>query len=408
MNLQGGFYTGDIPVCQHMTNVDSAQFSVLIKGHAPYYYQVLDWQGHSLSVEMWDHEKYKDSIWGIDKLIVRGLKSGGHYRLRVIDRVTGSLLDERLFKNLPLNQKKQLRFAMVSCSDDRFLFQNKHMWNLLFDEQPEMIFLIGDNCYVDCGSEGSDSYIWKRYAETRMALNHFRQSFLIPTLAIWDDHDYGHDNANKHFKNKVMALRTFKLFYGSQDVEGYKNTLGTGSILTGFGQRFCFLDDRYFRDVPEQGGYMWGREQQELVLEILGQNDKPTWLLNGSQYYGPYPSEESFLKDYYKNLVDLNRQLSKISAPIVFGSGDVHFSEVMQIDSKILGYRTFEFTSSSIHSANPPYSLFLKNPRRVATCWQHNFMIITSEALPQGLQISAYAIGRFGRPLLACQGTVHR
>lgn len=402
------YFTGHIPISQHMTNESSAQFSVLTEGALPYAYRVYDPKGRELKVDMWDHEKRKDSDWGIDKLIVHNLSSGTKYRLRVIDKDRGTILDERFFKNLGLTQKRTLRFALISCACDIYHYQNRNMWDHLFDHQPEMIFLVGDACYADLGADGSERDLWRRQTETRRTLKHFRQPNLIPTLAVWDDHDYGQNNSNRYFRNKKMSRRCFHLFFGSKNVEGFKNTLGVGSVFSGFGQRFFFMDDRYFRDTPNTGGMMWGGEQQDLFLDMLAQNDRPAWIFNGSQFFGPYKKEESFLNQYFKNLIDVTRKLSNISAPVVFGSGDIHFSEVVGIEPRILGYKTYEFTSSCMHSFNIPVTWLYTNPMREASAWQHNFMIIKSSAIKKGLRVSSYAIGRFGRDLFYHYATIVR
>ncbi|WII73299.1 phosphodiesterase [Bdellovibrio sp. 22V] len=406
--LLTSYYTGHVAVNQHMTNETSAQFSVLTPGKLPYAYRVFDPHGKELPVEMYDHDKLKSYGWGIDKLIVRNLQSDTKYRLRIIDKDRGTVIDERFFKNLILN-RASAKFALISCACDAYFFQNKNMWHRLFDDRPEVIMLLGDACYADLGTDGSEFDIWRRYCETRRTLSHFKQSNLVPTLAVWDDHDYGQDNADRYYKNKKMAKRCFELFFGSREVTGYKKTVGVGSVFTGFGQRFFFMDDRTFRDPKNtSGGMMWGGEQQEMVLDLISKSSKPTWIMNGSQFFGNYMTDESFQKNFFKNLVDVTRKLSKMEAPVLFASGDIHFSEVMRIEPRVLGYKTFEFTSSAMHSFNFPTTWFLKNPRRVAHTWKHNFVMMHSKVIKGGLKTSCYATGRFGRNLFYHEGSVIR
>lgn len=402
------YFTGRIPINQHMTNENSAQFTILTYGSKPYAYRVYDDHDRELFVEMWDHEKRKDSPWAVDKLIVHKLSAGIKYRLRVLDKDSGNVLDERFFKTLELKKKKTLCFAMISCACDFYHYQNRNMWDHLFEHKPDMIFLVGDACYADLFADDSDKDLWRRHTETRRTLNHFRKPELIPTLAVWDDHDYGHNNANRYFKNKKIAQRCFHLFFGSKNVDGFINTMGVGSIFTGFGQRFFFMDGRFFRDSPFTGGMMWGGEQQELFFDNLERNNLPAWIFNGSQFFGSYSHEESFQNHFFKNLVDVSRKLRKVSAPVVFGSGDVHFSEVMAIEPRLLGYKTFEFTSSCMHSFNMPATWLYTNPRREISTWKQNFMIIKSTALEEGLKISSYTVGRFGRDLFYYDANVIR
>lgn len=407
-DYQSDLYTGRIPLCQNMTNEISAQFTVLTEGKNPYAYLVKDSQGRSLAVQKWDEEHRKDSSYGIDKILVENLEAEKLYRLQVLDKDRGTVLDERLFKSLPLNRKKSLRFATISCACDIYHNQNRNMWDWLFAELPELVFLLGDSCYVDLGSDSSEPDIWRRHCETRMTLAHFRQPRLIPTLAIWDDHDYGKNNANRYFHNKSMSRRTFECFFGSKPVAGYRKGHGVGGVLTGFGQRFFLMDDRYFRDEALSGGMMWGSDQQEHTLELLDSDPRPAWFLNGSQFFSSYLGNESFQKGFLPNLSDLTRKLRRTEAPVVFASGDVHFSEVLRIEPELLGYRTYEFTSSSIHSMNYPVSWYLKNPRRQNHTWKHNFMIIRSEVQNHGLKTECYTVGRGGKRLFSHQGSIQR
>ncbi|MDG0818133.1 alkaline phosphatase D family protein [Bdellovibrio svalbardensis] len=405
----GSLFTGDIPICQHMTNATTSQFTVLTLGKMPYAYRVLDSQGRDVPVQLWDHATRKGFDCGIDKLFVQNLRSEERYRLRVIDKDRGTILDERIFKALPLTTKKSLRFALVSCMDDMYFYQRKNMWSRLFAHRPEMIFAIGDTVYADTFSDGTADGLWKRYCETRSLLHHFRQPFLIPTLATWDDHDYGKNNANKNFHLKEAARRIFDLFWGSREVDGFKRGYGVSSIFTGFGQRFFFMDDRYFRDDPGLSrGLHWGRDQQEDFLARLGENSKPSWILNGSQYFGNYYKQESMLKDYTANLKDVLKKLSQISAPVILGSGDIHFSEILELEPRILGYKTFEITSSSIHSFAIPLGEIMRNDRRVEYSWHHNYLIINSSVVDGGLKTLTQSYGRFGQNLFTHQGRVIR
>ncbi len=52
----GSLFTGNIPICQHMTNSTTSQFTVLTQGNFPYAYKVLDSQGREVPVQIWDHD----------------------------------------------------------------------------------------------------------------------------------------------------------------------------------------------------------------------------------------------------------------------------------------------------------------------------------------------------------------
>ncbi|WP_413582583.1 phosphodiesterase [Bdellovibrio sp. HCB288] len=401
-------FSGNIPICQHMTNSHSTQITVLTDGYNPYAYRVFDSQGRPVAVQIWDHEIRKCYHQGIDKLHITGMDPKLSYYLQVIDKNRGTVLDERKFKSLKLSSRSNLRFALVSCASDFFKTHARVMWDNLFAQKPDFIFLVGDAVYADFGCPTTEDNIWIRFCQTRSRLRHFRQPSLIPTLAVWDDHDYGLNNMYKTFKYKVSSKRTFDLFFGSRNTDGFKRTMGVGSRLTAFGHKFFFMDDRYYRDEAQCGGMMWGSEQQEQFLENICDNSKPTWIFNGSQFFTGYHKQESFAKDYGKNFVDLLAKLRRCDAPVAFGSGDVHFSEVTSVDPKYLGYRTYEYTSSAIHSINFPVKLILKNPRRERFAWHHNFVIIDSQASKGAMKVNAMAINARNRIEFTHQATIKR
>jgi alkaline phosphatase D len=389
-----GAFTGTVPVVQLMTNHDSAQFSVLTPSPEPYAYRVFDSRGQELPVRKWALGSRQGSPYLNEKLTVDGLQDNEWYRLEILDISTGRQIDERLFKNLPLTSEKPARFAMVSCAFDIKMPTADRMWQSLADNRPDMIFFIGDTSYADyVDFTGGELGRWKRYVESRLSLRLYRMRILIPTFAIWDDHDYGVNNGDKTFALRQAMFEMFELFWHPQEVPGYKKTYGVGFELLGFGQKFCFMDNRSYRDLRYSNGYHWGSDQQDLLLAGLDQSETPAWILSGSQLFGCYKNEESFQIDHPKNFVDFLQKLARVKSPVVFGSGDVHFSEIMKLEPQILGYQSYEFTSSSIHSFTSPHFEFFKNARRESFTWKHNYMLIESKRVGLGLNVTTESYG---------------
>lgn len=404
-----GAFTGAVPVVQLMTNHNSAQFSVLTPSPEPYAYRAFDSRGLELLVRKWDLGSRQGSPHHNEKLTIEGLQDNEWYRLEILDIRTGRQIDERLFKNLPLTSDRPARFAMVSCAFDIKMPTAEKMWQSLSDNRPDMIFFTGDTSYADyVDFTGGELGRWKRYVDSRLSLRLYRMRILIPTFAIWDDHDYGINNGDKTFDLRQAMFEMFELFWRPQDVPGYKKTFGVGFELSGFGQKFCFMDNRSYRDLRYSNGYHWGSDQQEQLLAGLNQNETPAWILSGSQHFGCYKVEESFMLDHPKNFVDFVQKLAKVKAPVVFGSGDVHFSEVMKLEPQLLGYQSFEFTSSSIHSFTSPHFELFKNARRQNFTWKHNYLLIESTRVGLGLQISTESYGANREKYFSHQATVSR
>ena len=157
----------------------------------------------------------------------------------------------------------------------------------------EFVFLNGDTCYADSHNSGGAKGYWKRYAETRSNLSFFRAKELIPTVAVWDDHDFGGNNYDSSFRDKEMTLNLFDIFWGNTPMEGYQAGPGVSKIMNMFGQRYCMMDSRYFRT----GESMWGSEQHDFLMNNLYQANKPTLLMNGSQFFGKYTKKDVMTRD---------------------------------------------------------------------------------------------------------------
>src|SRR5690606_1447406 len=107
---------------------------------------------------------------------------------------------------------------------------------------------------------------------------------------------------------------------------------------------------------------------------------KQSFLMTGSQFFGAYLKKDSFEGTYPQAFKNFLVQLGQMPSRFVLASGDIHFSEVMKIESEALGYETYEITSSSIHSLTMPGSHVIRprNPRRIPglVTSTHNFLTL--------------------------------
>jgi alkaline phosphatase D len=384
-NFQG-LYRGALAVMQGLATKTTSQFIILTPIDRSFGYAVVDSFGKILPVKITNRETRNHSRWGIEKILVSNLKINSNYTLKVIDPNSGQVIDERLFKSLNTDLKTP-RLMIASCMKDHKEDKREEMWDLVAAQNPDMIFLIGDTCYSDHDCNGSDADYWRRFVETRSLLSHFRQKTLIPTLAIWDDHDFAGNNADSSFPKKSMTKQLFKIFWDNEPQE--KVLLkgpGVSQIFSAFGQRFFMMDCRYFRSPREQqeNPVHWGSTQEDFLFENLAKSKAPTWLMNGSQFFGGYLKKDAFEYWHLQNFKNICGQLTKYECPIAFASGDVHFTEYMKIEPEVLGYSTFEITSSSIHSTTIPFNHLRKtNPRRIDANSSHQFTIVATSHDPK-------------------------
>lgn len=364
-------YTGAYPIHQGLTFEDFAYFSVLRPKTAELSFEVVDSKNAKQTLLAVQAVGMKGSDLQLDRFKSTGLQLGQTYKFRVLD-AKGKIVDERNFKTLDTN-KKNPKVAIASCMNDFFKSACTQMWASLGNQSPDMVFLVGDTCYADNDNDGTQLGYWKRYTETRTKIGFFRHKNLVPVMAVWDDHDFGGNNFDGSYAEKQFTLELFTNFWLYPEQDKYKRGVGVSQVLSIFGYKFCLMDDRFYRNESTQ----WGDTQKDQLFATLSSDNSPAFLMNGSQFFGGYLKKDAYEYKQTKDLSLICQQLSRINAPVCFVSGDVHFSEVMQIESKVLGYKTFEITSSSMHSFTfLGNHLRKKNPRRLAATSKHNFTIL--------------------------------
>lgn len=399
-----------VPIVQTLTDETSAQFVVMIDSRNETRYRARSLAGRELQVVLTSRvaQPFDEGV-AFDRLFVEGLRLGEEYVLEVHAGRSPVKIDERLFTALDTRPRAS-RFAIASCMVDVLDVFQGPMWKSLADTRPGYIFLVGDTCYADILTDGSARGFWSRHVRTRRTLDLFRWKKLVPVFATWDDHDYGKNNGDKNSPLRTQAYAAFKALWGWSPRGLAGEGPGVSSVLELCGQRFFLMDDRYFRDPRSTAkGKHWGDEQTDWMAKRLASSRAPAWIMNGSQFFAGYIGKESFESDHPHELAGVTKLLSGIDAPVVFGSGDVHYSEVMKIEKKKLGYETFELTSSSIHSATHPGMNDKKNPRRLKTTWRHNFMIVDSYPTLTGeIGFKTWAVGGNQRVHFEFEGRVRR
>ncbi|MGE0525793.1 MAG: alkaline phosphatase D family protein [Bdellovibrionales bacterium] len=370
-------------IVQGMTDEVSAQFSLVLPKRVSWGIEVLDEQGRhprdlqqNLTIVERPH-----SDQAVYKLELRGLELGREYRLRVNDD-QGILRDERDFRALDLSSRS-VRLAFASCANDSL--HRDDIWHRFEQCDPDMVFFLGDNVYADntsliTRSPADEEQLWLRYVETRNRIAFYFQRRLKPVLAIWDDHDFGFDNRGRQFQYKEASKFVFDTFWAQSERASLVHGPGIAKRFSAFGADFFLMDGRSFRDSAGfSGRRMFGSAQEEWLFQNV--HPRASFLLNGSVFYGAYTGKDSFEGQFGRDFSDFIAKLANTDGLFCFGAGDVHFSEVMDIEPAQLGYRTFEMVSSSIHSFSIPGHewRFGRNPRRRQSNSRHNFTVFEGE-----------------------------
>lgn len=241
------------------------------------------------------------------------------------------------------------------------------IFNTIKDENYDLFLMIGDNVYGD--SERED------LLELREAYDKQRQNFdnlnlNFPFEAIWDDHDYGLNDAGKEYAYKEDAKELFLDFWNipMDDVRRSRDGLYFEWIQTidGITVQMLFLDTRFFRDalLPTDERGAPGKERYlphtDTSLTMLGV-DQWNWLeekmniqvdhriiVSSIQFLAMGHGWEAWktLPHERQKLIDIIDQSSSDNVLIL--SGDRHRAGLYQLTTNS-NKNIIEMTSSSLN-----------------------------------------------------------
>lgn len=198
---------------------------------------------------------------------------------------------------------------------------------------------LGDNTYtreVDYSSRYGMNY---RYSHTRKLPQMQQLWASMSHYAIWDDHDYGPNNANKSFRFKEYSRELFQNYWGNPSF-GQKNE-GIYTMQRYGDCEFFMLDDRYFRSddaildslngKPNPTKRMLGEQQMEWIKNYLVTSEATfKFVCLGSQVLNDVTPFDAFrhFPIEYQELIDFIA-IQKIKG-VIFLSGDCHHSIVVK------------------------------------------------------------------------------
>lgn len=380
-------------IAQGATDSSSAQFSVVHPADSRYLFEAKDIHSGQLlkphDVKEFSHDGQRQKI---TQVFFKGLQPQAEYFLILRDAFCGDLVEKRVFRALDQN-KKELRFAICSCMDDRR--HSPDIWKDLVDQNPDFIIFAGDSTYCDYGSENDrgSARLWRRFSEARATLEIYFSDRLIPILATWDDHDFGQNDVGRDFPYLKESQINFMQFFAMNAEWCFNLERGPGvsSRCVLGGQQFFLMDDRSFRigNQSDDRYAHWGREQEEWLLRHVSAHSGVSWIVNGSQMFPHMILKESFSAGHPVQFHSFRESLKQMTGRrTIFVSGDVHFSEISQINVEELGYASYELTSSSIHSSKVPGApMIIPNERRIVSTGRHNYLLVSSVGVGAGARL---------------------
>lgn len=258
------------------------------------------------------------------------------------------------------------RIAFGSCSN-----QNKPqpVLETVVARQPDLFIYLGDNIYGDT----KDMKVLQEKYDVLGARPEFRKlRENVSVLSIWDDHDYGWNDAGKEYEFKKESREIFLDFWQVPDdsprrqhdgIYGAHRFEGDGKVL-----QVILLDTRTFRDPLKRNekqssgdaGYkneyrpdederktLLGQEQWKWLRERLQEPADVRIICTSIQFGHEYNGWESWtnLPNEQQRMVDMIRETG--ANGVLFISGDVHWAEISKREFEGL-YPLYDVTASGL------------------------------------------------------------
>lgn len=254
----------------------------------------------------------------------------------------------------PPGQQAAFTVGFGSCASNWGADASQPVWGAVADADPDLFLWLGDNVYFDRDArEWEDPVAMARRWRIQRGLPSLQPALgSINHYAIWDDHDYGPDNADGGYQHKDVALELFNRYWATPELQpesGVYQHFRRGRVA------FFLLDGRSFRaphdtkagePKPLLGEAQWRRLEEDIAACSDGSAD---WfvILSGNQVLSDYHRFETW-GQFPAERARLLALLSDAVARVVLLSGDRHIGEVLTETDPVSGRRFVELTSSPL------------------------------------------------------------
>lgn len=241
--------------------------------------------------------------------------------------------------------------------------------------EPDLIVMLGDNVYGDAYSgDMTLPELRQAYADLAENPDFLAANAAAPILPVWDDHDYGMNDAGASFSGRRYAQRIFNAYWRVPEDDPRQSRPGVyhSEIFGPPGREVhvILLDTRYFRSplrpsddpgAPGRERYapdddpaltMLGAEQWAWLREELARPAAVKILVSsvqviadghGWERWGNFPLERERLYDAIRDIAPPG---------LIMVSGDRHRAGLYRLDD-VVGYPLYEVTASSFNRSYP-------------------------------------------------------
>ncbi len=288
------------------------------------------------------------------------LALGAVFSAFISEKKAAAPLAENTETALPIDTTRTLTtIAFGSCNK---LDQPQGMLGVAASNKPDAWIWLGDIIYADTRDMKK---LTNMYRALKMTPDHKKLAATAQILGVYDDHDYGENDACRYYPMKKESRDAlFGYLEVPQNSYLRKREGAYQSYLFGKkGQqtRVILMDLRYFRDsliedpdesrryFPNEDGTMLGDAQWKWLEKELSKTDAQLTVLgssvqvvandHGHEKWGNFPGERTRLL----NLISKTKPKN-----LIILSGDRHMAEVSRCSLPGLPYYLYDVTSSGL------------------------------------------------------------
>ena len=279
------------------------------------------------------------------------LSAGTGYRYTIARVADGAVLARGAFTTWS-SETLRTRIAFGSCAD--IDDSTALVWRQIARQSPDALVLLGDTPYIDSTELSAQRARHRAFA----SVDSFEAlTATIPTIATWDDHDFGRNDTDGRLPGREQSRRAFleyrPLEHAGQGVDGLFTSFRSGPV------EVFLLDARWFaktepsRDDPTKPTLL-GEMQWKWVEETLRASTAPVKVFASGMVWNSRvrPLKPDYWGAYPHEFMRFQRLIRETKATgVVLVSGDVHRSRVVVHPTKdVVGYDLVEFVTSPLHA----------------------------------------------------------
>lgn len=254
------------------------------------------------------------------------------------------------------DSKETLTLAFGSCNRQNL---DQPLWEPIMNHNPDLFLFLGDNIY---GDTDNMKVLEEKYEVQKNQEDYIKLRKEMPVIGVWDDHDYGKNDAGKEYPYKEESQQLFLDFFDVSKEDPRRDREGVYSsydlIWKSHIIKVILLDTRYHKEEVERKnrvyqkneyGTILGEKQWSWLENELSNDEVSLYIIASGIQFIPedhdYEKWANFPQQRQK-FFDLVQEKQPKATLLL--SGDRHIAEISRLQLEGLKYPLVDVTSSGL------------------------------------------------------------